>query len=78
MISMTANQQGTRFERVIPLAGKQSVSIEAGGEIEPGQLELAILNPRLVLTVALDRAEARAIAYHMIEATQWMWERGEG
>jgi hypothetical protein len=73
-----ADQQGTRFERVIPLAEKHSVAIEAGGEIEPGQLELAILTPRALLTVTLDRAEARAVAYHIIEATQWMWERGEG
>jgi hypothetical protein len=73
-----ANQQRTRFERVVPLAGKHSVSIEAGGEIEPGQLELAILSPRLLLTVTLNRAEAHRVANHLIEATQWMWEEGDG
>jgi hypothetical protein len=72
-----AYQQRSRFERLVRLDERHSISIEAGGgEIEPGQLELGILTPKISSVLTPDRAEAREVAYFMIEATQRMLEQG--
>lgn len=55
---------------------KHSVSIEAGGRLEPGEIELRVLSARLSVELTLDRAEARDLAYRLIECSQWMWEEG--
>jgi hypothetical protein len=77
MISM-ADQNGNRFERRVRLDDDtHSIMVEAGGELEPRELELSILTSRIAEVVTLNRDEAREVAYHLITATPWMYEVGE-
>jgi hypothetical protein len=72
--SNLSGHEGEYFAAVALEAADHAATIETAA----GMILLRIVGPAVTVGVTLTRAEARDMAYRTIEASQWLWERGEG